>query len=181
MLEEGHELCCLARVGYEHDCVVLFPVSIGLVAQALESRLTFLMSPRSPCSASAACMKELAIPRLFMVATILRPTSPLFPTPHIMSLPPVWLTFVRTSTARRRPSRATWSDSYKKVTCDRAVAAVESTLTARDRRRDPSGSFAASGGVSGCASEAARFLLSEAGGGVERGSGVAADVAVMLV
>ena len=139
------------------------------------------MSPRSPCSASAACIKELAIPRLFMVATILRPTKPLFPTPHIMSLPPVWLTFVKTSTARRRPSRTTWSDSYKKVTCDRAVAAVESTLTARERRRDPSGSFAASGGVSGCVSESARFLFSEAGGGDVCDSGVVSNVAVMLV
>jgi len=121
------------------------------------------------------------MPRLFIVATILRPTKPLLPTPHIMSLPPVWLVFVMTSTAWRRPSRATWSDSYRKVTCESAVAAVERTWTARERRRDPSESLAANGGVRGWVSEPARFLFSDAGGDDVRDSGEVSNVAVMLV
>jgi len=153
-------------------------ITLGIAPAA---KHTFLMSPRSPWSASAACMKELAIPRLFIVATIFRPTSPLLPTPHIMSLPPASLTFVTTSTAFKSPSWATGSDWYSIVTCDSAVAAVERTFTARESRRVPSGSVAESGGVSGCTSEPARFRLSEVGDNGSRTIMVWRDAAISSV
>lgn len=109
------------------------------------------------------------MPRLFMVATILRPTSPLLPTPHIINLPPASVISVRTSTARSRPSRATWSDWYRIVTWESAVAAVERTLTARESRRVPSGSAAVKGGVRGRLSESARLRLQDTGEADEAG------------
>jgi hypothetical protein len=120
------------------------------------------------------------MPRLFIVATILRPTRPLLPTPHIISLPPASFDVFMTSTACSRPSRAIWSDSYKMVTCESAVAAVERTLTARDSNRVPSGSVAVNGGVSGCVSEPARFRLRDEGDVDMRGGVVFSSVAAIV-
>lgn len=120
---------------------------------------TFRISPRSPCIASAACMNEHAMPRLFIVATIFRPTRPLLPTPHIMSLPPASFTRVIISTLRTSASCAAASVSYSSVTCDNAVAAVDKTFTARETRRTPSESAAVRGGVRGSASASVRLRL----------------------
>lgn len=121
--------------------------------------------------ASAACMNEQAMPRLFIVATIFRPTRPLLPTPHMMSFPPASLTCVMTSTLRTSPSCAAASVSYSNVTCDNAVAAVDKTFTARETRRAPSESVAVRGGVSGCAStsECLRFWHVDVDGGESAG------------
>lgn len=115
------------------------------------------MSPRSPCRASVGCKKVHGIPKLFMLATVFLPTSPLLPTPQMSSLPPASLMFLMYSTARTRPSRAIGSDWYRMVTWERAVAAVDKTWTAQDRRLAPSGSSTVTGGVR--ASEPARLLF----------------------
>lgn len=56
---------------------------------------------------------------------------------------------------------------------------MESTSTARESSRDPSGSLVVSGGVSDCVSELARFLLCEIGDAGSHG-GVFSKVAAML-
>ena len=45
------------------------------------------MFPRSPCMASAACMKIAGVPVEFIVATILFAIMALFPIPVIITLP----------------------------------------------------------------------------------------------
>jgi hypothetical protein len=178
MRKEGEELGGLARVGDEENRVILMAVSKRLKAQGMGQALqTFRMSPRSPCNASAACMKLHAIPKLFIVATVFLPTSPLLPTPHTISLPPASLALTMVSTLRRSPSCATESVSYRSVTCDSAVAAVERTLTARETRRVPSTSDAVSGGVSGCDSNSVRFRFWH----VEVGGGVIVEVCSVVV
>lgn len=94
-------------------------------------------------------MNEVARPKLFIVATIFIPTSPLLPTPHMISLPLFSLTTLTHSTARRRPHFAVGSVSYSLETLERAVASVASTCTARLSTSAPSGSSTASGGVTG--------------------------------
>jgi hypothetical protein len=121
------------------------------------------------------------MPRLFMVATVLRPTRPLLPTPHIISLAPASFDVLMTSTARNKPCCAVWSDWYRRVTRERAVAAVERTLTARDSKRVPSGSVAVSGGVSGCVSEPARFRLRDCGDVLVRGGVVVVSNVAAIV
>jgi hypothetical protein len=110
--EESEELSRLPRVGDEENYIILVRVSVPpQVLLEDGSGRTFRISPRSPCRASAACMKLHAIPKLFIVATIFRPTNPLLPTPHIMSFPPVSTARDMASTLRNSPSCATESDS----------------------------------------------------------------------
>jgi hypothetical protein len=175
--EKSEEFGRLAGVGYEEDGIVLILVSTPSCA-AWDEKIshTFRISPRSPCSASAACMKLHAMPRLFIVATIFRPTSPLLPTPHIMSLPPLSVTLAMVSTPRSNPSCASESDSYRRVTCDRAAAAVERTFTARETRRVPSESEAVRGGVRGSESISTRLRLWQ----VDVGGEACSEAAIML-
>ena len=127
MGQKIEQLRRLAAVGYEKQNVVLNLVSMA----------TRQMQP----------MKLAARPRLLSVATVFMPTRPLLPTPQTVTLPPAACEVVMQSTAPSRPFLASGSVWYSRLTCESAVASMESTLVARSRIVVDSGSYMVVGGV----------------------------------
>lgn len=132
------------------------------------------MSPRSPCTASAACMNELDMLKLFIIATSCCAIIPLLPTAQRTTLPLFSFAFVMASTAFSMPCRATGLVSYNRATCDIVVAVIDSTLTAPLRTCAPSGSSAVVGGVTGM--DRFRFLQQKSGASSARVSGDGREV-----
>lgn len=110
--------------------IILYPRRVSITCiQTMQApaKLTGRIIPKSPCRASVGCKNALYMPRLFMVASILRPIFPLFPTPQTTSFPPSRTLCEICSTARASSCCASGSVWYRRSRYASAARSVDMT------------------------------------------------------